>query len=184
MLSNGKKSSIHTKSSLCIWSYPPPIGTGSASTSRRKMRTGYRKLRRRIFGRTGKLHSALRYAEKGESDIPLPEGNPQKVSLKIDINALVPGQRWRGLTKLSLENGSTDPLNEGFAWVVHQLASGMYGYDAANAAWVKVYINGQFKGVLINAEQRNEQFLRTMGITKREQPGFTRSTVLRRSNQD
>src|SRR5688500_6952105 len=38
---------------------------------------------------------------KGQSDTPLPEGDPQKVSLKIDINETVEGQKWRGLTKLS-----------------------------------------------------------------------------------
>ena len=103
---------------------------------------------------------------KGESDIPLPEGNPQKVSLKIDINSVVPGQKWRGLTKLSLENGSTDPLNEGFAWILHRQAAPMYGYEAANAAWVKIYVNGDFKGVFVNVEQRNTQFLQNHGYYK------------------
>jgi hypothetical protein len=42
--------------------------------------------------------------------------------LKIDINALISGQKWRGLTKLSLENGSESPLTEGFAWMLHRLA--------------------------------------------------------------
>jgi hypothetical protein len=57
-------------------------------------------------------------------------------------------------------------LNEGFAWIAHRLANGMYGYEAGNAAWVKLYINGQFKGVFVNAEQRNEQFLQNHGYYK------------------
>jgi hypothetical protein len=42
-----------------------------------------------------------------KSDRALPsEENPQKVSLKVDINEFVSGQEWRGLKKLSLENGN------------------------------------------------------------------------------
>src|SRR5687768_6662180 len=105
---------------------------------------------------------------KGQSDTPLPEGDPQKVSLKIDMNALTEGQKWRGLTKLSLENGSDDPLNEGFAWIAHRLAweAGIYGYESAYSGWVKLYVNGQLKGVFVNAEQKDAQFLRNHGYDK------------------
>lgn len=105
---------------------------------------------------------------KGESDIPLPEGDPQKVSLKIDINDLVPGQKWHGLTKLSLENGSEGLLKEGCSWMLHRLAweAGIYGYDAAYSGWVRLYINGDLKGVFVNAEQRDAQFLRNHGYDK------------------
>jgi hypothetical protein len=105
---------------------------------------------------------------KGQTDPALPdEGNPQKVSLKIDINALVPGQRWHGLRKLSLENGGDiGPLHEGFAWQIHRRAAdaGYYRYDAANAAWVKLYINGSYKGVFVSTEQRDEQLLRNRDL--------------------
>jgi hypothetical protein len=105
---------------------------------------------------------------KGESDIPLPEGDPQKVSLKIDINEVVSGQKWHGLTKLSLENGSETPLKEGFSWILHRLAweAGLYGYEAAYSGWVRLYINGELKGVFVNAEQRDAQFLRNHGYNK------------------
>ena len=101
---------------------------------------------------------------KGASDPALPsETGPQKISLKIDINALIPGQSWRGLRKLSLEIGTTDgPLSEGFAWQIHRMAAdaGFYHFDAANAAWVKLYINGTYRGVFTSSEQRDEQMLR------------------------
>ncbi|MCI0747635.1 MAG: lamin tail domain-containing protein [Verrucomicrobia subdivision 3 bacterium] len=105
---------------------------------------------------------------KGESDTPLPEGDPQKVSLKIDVNALVDGQKWHGLNKLSLENGSENPLTEGFAWIAHRLAweAGVYDYEAAYSGWVRLYINGELKGVFVNAEQRDAQFLRNHGYDK------------------
>lgn len=105
---------------------------------------------------------------KGATDPALPsDGDPQKVSLKIDINELVPGQRWHGLRKLSLENGGdAGPLNEGFAWQIHRMAgdAGFYRYDAANAAWVRLYINGSYKGVFVSTEQRDEQFLRNRDL--------------------
>ena len=116
----------------------------------------------------GETPIRVQIRRKGESDIPLPEGDPQKVSLKIDINALVEGQKWRGLTKLSLENGSEDPLNEGFAWIMQRLAweAGIYGHEAAYSGWVKLYINGELKGVFVNAEQKDAQFLRNRGFDK------------------
>jgi len=105
---------------------------------------------------------------KGESDPELPSSaNPQKVSLKVDFDEYT-NQLWRGLSKLSLENGGTAPLLEGFAWNLHRLAGGVYGYDAGRAAWVRVYINGDFKGVYVNAEQRNRQFMENHDLYKAE----------------
>lgn len=46
-----------------------------------------------------------------KSGLAMPsEADPQKVSLKIDINDLVSGQKWHELTKLSLENGDDEGL--------------------------------------------------------------------------
>ena len=94
------------------------------------------------------------------------ESNPVKVGLKIDINEFV-SQKWHGLIKLSLENGvDSGVLSEGFAWNVHRLASGPegYGYPAALAAWVQVVVNGQLLGVYLNAEQRDKQMLKNLGV--------------------
>ena len=90
-----------------------------------------------------------------------------KVSLKIDVNALVNGQKWRDLIKLSLENGDDqDVLSEGVAWQLHRFASGPegYGYSAGMMAWVRLIINGVDTGVYVNVEQRNKQFLRNRGL--------------------
>jgi len=98
---------------------------------------------------------------KGESDIPLPDASdPRKVSLKIDINEVVPGQTWHDLKKLSLENGSSAPLREGFAWIVHRQAAPLYGYPAAYSGWVRLFINGEEAGLFTSTEQRDETFLR------------------------
>ena len=93
------------------------------------------------------------------------EADPVKVGLKIDINELVDGQKWRGLTKVSLENGTdSGVVEEGVAWNLHRLASGSYGYQAAYAAWVQLRVNGQLIGVYVNAEQRDKQMLRNRGL--------------------
>ena len=95
------------------------------------------------------------------------ESNPIKVGLKIDINELVDGQKWHGLNKLSLENGTdSGVLKEGVAWNLHRLASGPegYGYPAAHGAWTRVVVNGQYIGVYVNAIQRDKQLLKNLGV--------------------
>lgn len=115
------------------------------------------------------------------------ESNPQKVPLKIDINELVDDQKWRDLVKLSLENGGgsfgspyklgdIDVVEEGMAWMIHRFASGPEGYGyviagetplasaATCAAWVRLNINGAYRGVYLSAEQRDKQMLRNRGL--------------------
>jgi hypothetical protein len=77
------------------------------------------------------------------------------------------------LTKLTLENGAdTDPISEGFAWNLHEMATGgglgLYpvGFHAGLAAWVRVFINGDYIGVFISAEERDSQFLRNRGLPR------------------
>jgi hypothetical protein len=76
---------------------------------------------------------------------------------------------WRGVSKLSLENGGdVSPVAEGLAWQLHQMATGpnFYpaGYDPALAAWVTLRVNGSNLGVYANVEQRNKQFMRNRGL--------------------
>lgn len=97
------------------------------------------------------------------------EADPRKIGMKVDVNEYVDGQLWHGLTKLSLENGGdNDPVTEGLAWNLHEMASvdGFYGagYHPGLAAWARVYLNGSYLGVYLNAEQRDKQFLRNRGL--------------------
>ena len=93
------------------------------------------------------------------------ESNPIKIGLKIDINEFVDGQKWRDLTKVSLENGTdSGVIQEGLAWNLHRLASGSYEYEAALASWVQLRLNEQLIGVFVNAEQRDKQMLRNRGL--------------------
>jgi len=94
-------------------------------------------------------------------------GGYTKVSLKIDINEFVPGQMWRSLRKLSLENGDDqDVVSEGLAWNLHRFAGGPegYGYSAGLGSWVTLNINGTDTGVYVNAEQRDKRFLQNRGL--------------------
>lgn len=97
------------------------------------------------------------------------EADPHKVGLKIDVSAYVSGQRWNGVSKLSLENGGdVSPVAEGLAWYLHELASVANGYgsgyDAALAGWATVAVNGEQLGLYTNVEQRNTQFLRNRSM--------------------
>ena len=89
-----------------------------------------------------------------------------KVSLKIDINEYV-DQKWNGIKKLSLENGDdVDVVAEGYAWYLNRVAaeSSTSGYNPGLAAWVKLYINGEYLGVYINVEQPDKTFLKNRGL--------------------
>ncbi len=104
-----------------------------------------------------------------KSDPALPsEADPKKVSLKIDINEYVTGQRWRGLTKLSLENGNggNGVLREGVSMHLHRLAAehGFYDGSAGYCSWVRVVVNGEYAGLYASPEQRDKQFLRNRGF--------------------
>ncbi|MGH7319486.1 MAG: CotH kinase family protein, partial [Candidatus Rokuibacteriota bacterium] len=95
------------------------------------------------------------------------ESNPIKVGLKVDINELVGGQTWYGLTKVSLENGAdSGVLEEGLAWYMHNRATEVLGdpYPSGHASWVRVNVNGAYIGLYVNAEQRDKQALRKRGL--------------------
>jgi hypothetical protein len=89
-----------------------------------------------------------------------------KVSLKIDINEYV-DQTWSGLKKLSLENGDdVDVVAEGYAWYLNRVAAeaSVSGYTPGLAAWVRLYVNGEYLGVYVNVEQPDKTFLQNRGI--------------------
>jgi len=86
------------------------------------------------------------------------ETNPQKVSLKIDVNRYSPGQLFAGKKKLSLENGGDMALvAEGLSWNIYQRASNYF--VSGRSAWCKVYVNGDYKGLYSNVEQIDKIYL-------------------------
>ena len=121
------------------------------------------------FWADGEESHELFVSVRRKSGDPLPpawgEGGV-KISLKIDINEYI-AQDWHGLIKLSLENGDdNNVLTEGIAANLHQMASGAegYGHDSWRANWVKVYVNGHYYGVYVNAEQLDKRFLQNRAL--------------------
>jgi len=108
----------------------------------------------------GETNLTVQINEKGGSYF----GNDRwKVAFKVDINTLVPGQEWRSLRKLSLELGAAA---EGIAWQLYRMAydGGFFRYPVGYASWVKVFVNGEYEGLYVNVEQRDEAFLRNRGM--------------------
>ena len=133
-----------------------------------------------LFWAEGEETQLLVSARRKSSRAAPSEANPIKVALKVDINEFVDGQTWRSLTKLSLENGNdTDPISEGFAWNLHEMATGtgFYppGYHPGLAAWVRLVVNGELIGLYINVEERDSQFLRNRGLPRGTASGVRRS---------
>jgi hypothetical protein len=100
---------------------------------------------------------------------PLGDPGDPKVSLKLDMNEIVPGTRWHGLRKLSLENG--DDMNtmvEGVAWQLHKLAADAAGtaadFTPGLVSWVTVAVNGTEYGIYVNVEQRDKSFVQNRSI--------------------
>ena len=133
-----------------------------------------------LFWADGEEANKLYVSVRRKSGDALPsETDPCKVSLKIDINEYVSGQKWHSLNKLSLENGDDqDIVAEGLACNLHRMASVPegYGYDAYYASWVKLYVNGVYRGVYVNHEQRNKQFMRNRGLYVKDQTWLYKST--------
>jgi hypothetical protein len=120
------------------------------------------------FGSEGELPIYVSVRRKSSRALPS-ESDPQKVGLKIDFDEFVDDQEWHGLEKLSLENGGdAEPVSEGLAWNLHEQASGdgFYGagYHPGLAAWVRLFVNGEYVGVYTSVEQRDDKLLENRGL--------------------
>lgn len=82
---------------------------------------------------------------------------PQKVALKVKFDKYVAGQRFEGLTDLTLNNMTSDPtfLAERLAYHVFAMA----GLPTLRANTAEVYINGENYGPYANLETPNEDLL-------------------------
>ncbi|MHC4758235.1 MAG: CotH kinase family protein [Planctomycetota bacterium] len=127
----------------------------------------------------------IKVGVRQKSNIPLGDANDRyfKISFKVDINQYYTedetGQpngdpnavsHWHDLSKLSLENGDdVDVVAEGLACNLHTLSSGSegYGYDAWRGNWVTLNVQGVNRGVYVNNEQRNKQFLHNRNLLDR-----------------
>lgn len=81
-----------------------------------------------------------------------------KKPIKIDFNEYVPGQRYDGLRKLNLNNGTADPSLQRDP-VCYRLLNKL-GVDAPRTSYSRVYLNDTFWGLYQNIEQVDKEFLK------------------------
>ncbi len=80
-----------------------------------------------------------------------------KPSLKISFDRLTPGQEWRGLDELKLDNSRQDVgfLSERIATAVLRDA----GLPAARTGWAQVAVNGEAVGFFVVLESIDDRFV-------------------------
>lgn len=85
------------------------------------------------------------------------QGLDQKPSLAIKFNEFFPGQKFRGHTKVLLNNSRQDPtyLCESVAGYIFREA----GVPAAHTTFARVELNGRDAGLYVMAEAVNKDFL-------------------------
>ena len=81
-----------------------------------------------------------------------------KASFKIKFDEFVPDQRFRGLRRMTLNNGFEDPslVAERMVYLAFRNA----GLPAPRANSAQVYVNGELYGVYVNIETEDKTFLR------------------------
>jgi hypothetical protein len=80
-----------------------------------------------------------------------------KPSLKIDLDRRVPGQSWRGLDELKLDNSAQDRgfLNEFTASAILRAM----GVPAARTGWADLTVNGAHAGFFVLLEPIDDEFV-------------------------
>ena len=80
-----------------------------------------------------------------------------KKSFKVSFNSFVAGAKWNGLEKLNLNGNHNDPsmLRARMVWEYMR----DQGYIAPRVSHVKVYVNDEYRGLYINVEHVDEEFI-------------------------
>lgn len=80
-----------------------------------------------------------------------------KKSFKISFNEFVPGRKWKGIEKMNLNGQHNDVsiMRERMCMQLMKYA----GLPVARTSYVKLYINNEYKGLYLNVEQIDDEFL-------------------------
>ena len=80
-----------------------------------------------------------------------------KKSFKVSFNTFTPGASWNGLEKLNLNGNHNDPsmLRARMVWEFMRAQ----GHVAPRVSHVRVYVNGEYRGLYINVEHVDEEFI-------------------------
>lgn len=80
-----------------------------------------------------------------------------KKSFKVSFNTFVPGREYRGLDKLNINGEHNDPsiIRSKLSWDIFNAA----GVAAPRANHVKLYVNDEYRGLYINVEHIDNEFV-------------------------
>lgn len=81
----------------------------------------------------------------------------QKKSFKVDFNRFVSGQKFQGLEELNL-NGEHNDVSIMRSYLAQQLLRSA-ALPASRTSYVKLYINNTYRGLYINIEHIDDEFL-------------------------
>ena len=83
--------------------------------------------------------------------------NASKKSFKVSFNTFTAGGQWNGLEKLNLNGNHNDPsmMRARMVWEFMRAQ----GYIAPRISHVRLYINDEYKGLYINVEHVDEEFI-------------------------
>ncbi|MFM7643869.1 MAG: CotH kinase family protein [Sphingomonadales bacterium] len=81
----------------------------------------------------------------------------QKKSFKVDFNRFLPSQKFQGLEEMNL-NGEHNDVSILRSFLSHHLLRSA-GLASARTSYVKLYINNENKGLYINVEHLDDEFL-------------------------
>ena len=83
--------------------------------------------------------------------------NADKKSFKVAFNAFVQGQKWKGLEKMNL-NGEHNDVSIMRSRLSNQILASA-GLPCSRTSYVKLFINEEYKGLYINVEHIDDEFL-------------------------
>lgn len=80
-----------------------------------------------------------------------------KKSFKVSLNTFIPGQKFQGVEKINLNGEHNDPsvTRALTCWTVFREAQ----VPGSRANHVRLYINGEYKGLYLNVEHVDEEFI-------------------------
>jgi hypothetical protein len=81
----------------------------------------------------------------------------QKKSFKLDFNRFISNQKFEGLEELNLNGEHNDVSIMRAFFAQHLMRSS--GLPAARTSYVKLYVNNEYKGLYINIEHIDDEFL-------------------------
>jgi hypothetical protein len=84
--------------------------------------------------------------------------NSAKKSFKVSFNSFIPGRKWNGLEKLNL-NGEHNDVSIMRSRLSNQLLK-YAELPSARTSYVRLFINNEYKGLYLNVEHIDDEFLK------------------------